>query len=475
MIQIWLPVLVVLVILAGWAVVASALFLISKKRIQQTERRYETLCQLSQTDPLTGLPNRTALLARSADRPPQTQPGQAESAIFIDFDNFRVVNEALGHVAGDRILKELALALVQSLHGKGEVFRIGGDEFLIVLKAERLEELEAIARSAQRILARQVTINQRSFYLTTSIGIHEALPGDTLEDSLRKADIALFFAKKLRNNILVYSPRMESSRTRDSILSQDLPAALDHHQFELTYQPIVSATQGQLLAVEAKAVWLHPEFGTILVDEWTPVAETSRLVIPLQDWMIQQACRQLVKWQQQGLAAVPICCAVSPVWFESHLGDLAETASQAIARSGVDPKHMILMIPESALADKPEDVVRTLLQLHAAGIQLILDKFGIGYVALRWLDQLPLMGIRLDPALVISVDDPEASTSLLKSLLAFTHSLDLLLMATGIESKLQADALKSMGCDAFQGSLVGSSLHEDDLLAWIREGRHELR
>ncbi|NCC77315.1 MAG: diguanylate cyclase, partial [Clostridia bacterium] len=263
MTQIWLPLLVILAVLAAWALVMTVLYLVSKKRTRQMERRYESLCHLSQTDPLTGLPNRTALLARSADRQPQTQPGQAESAIFIDFDNFRVVNEALGHVAGDRILKELALALVQVLQGKGEVYRIGGDEFLIILKAERLEELEAIARSAQQILARQVTINQRSFYLTTSIGIHEALPGDTLEDSLRKADIALFFAKKLRNNILVYSPRMESSRTRDTILSEDLPAALDHHQFELTWQPIVTATDGRPFVIEAKAVWHHPEFGSI--------------------------------------------------------------------------------------------------------------------------------------------------------------------------------------------------------------------
>ncbi|NCC77825.1 MAG: EAL domain-containing protein, partial [Clostridia bacterium] len=243
----------------------------------------------------------------------------------------------------------------------------------------------------------------------------------------------------------------------------------------LTWQPIVTATDGRPFVIEAKAVWHHPEFGSIFANEWTLVAETSRLIIPLQDWQIHQACRQMVQWQKQGLGDFRIGCAISPVWFESPLGDVAITVRQAIARTGLDPKRLVLFIPEAALADKPEEVFQTLMQLHNTGVQLMLDKFGTGYAAMRWLDQLPLLGLRLDPALVVSMDDPEQSPQLLKSLLTIAQSLSFLVVAAQIESKAQLEALRRLGCDAFQGTFVEPSMHEDGIKALIREGRHDFR
>lgn len=163
------------------------------------------------------------------------------------------------------------------------------------------------------------------------------------------------------------------------------------------------------------------------------------------------------------------------VWFESHLGDLAETIKHAITQTGLDPKDLVLFIPETALADKPEEVLQTILELHNAGVQLMLDKFGAGYTALRWLDQLPLLGMRLDPSLIGSMEEPGASPQLMKSLLSIAHSLGFLVVATQIDNKSQLETLRQIGCDAYQGNMIEPCLYEDDFQTMIREGRHESR
>ncbi|WDF41458.1 bifunctional diguanylate cyclase/phosphodiesterase [Streptomyces sp. T12] len=418
-------------------------------------------------DPLTGLPNRQWLLERIWTALDDAERIGARSALMlIDLDRFRSVNDTLGHLAGDRLLLQIADRLRLALPRGAEAARLGGDEFAVLLPvADSTTSATRVARGLVTALSSPLDLDGLTLVLEASAGV-AVFPDHALdaEGMLRRADVAMYQAKRDRTGVEVYESKRDSNTPDRLGLLGDLRRALDAHEVELHYQPKVRF-DGQVAGLEALVRWVHPERGKVPPDEFIAIAESSGLMPHLTEYVLETALGQVARWRSQGLY-VPVAVNVSPR--DVHTPGFAGSVAARLARHGVPAGALQLEITEHVLLEDPQRAADTLAGLTGHGVKMSLDDFGTGYSSLVHLRRLPVSELKIDRSFVarLAVDTEDAE--IVRCTVDLAHSLGLLVVAEGVEDDETWERLRDLGCDAVQGWLVAAAMPPEETTAWLR-------
>jgi len=421
-------------------------------------------------DPLTQLPNRRLLLDRLQQAVTASgRSGREGALLFIDLDNFKTLNDTLGHDKGDQLLQQVAQRLSASVREGDTVARLGGDEFVVMLEGLDTNPEDAAPQAktvGEKILA---TLNepyllaQHKHHSTPSIGV--TLFGgnqDTVDELLKRADFAMYQSKAAgRNTLRFFDPQMQAVVTARAGLEAELRQALQHEQFLLYYQPQVDGA-GRLTGVEALVRWRHPQRGMVSPAEFIPLAEDSGLILPLGHWVLQTACLQLVSWaNQRAMAHLTVAVNVSARQF--HHVDFIEQVLAILEHTGADPRRLKLELTESLLLADVEDIIKKMSTLKASGVGFSLDDFGTGYSSLTYLKRLPLDQLKIDQSFVRDILTDPNDAAIAKAIITLGQSLGLAVIAEGVETEGQRSFLANHGCNAYQGYLFGRPCPAADL------------
>ncbi|MGW0770880.1 putative bifunctional diguanylate cyclase/phosphodiesterase [Streptomyces sp. NPDC002676] len=418
-------------------------------------------------DPLTGLPNRQWLLERIWTALDDAERIGARSALMlIDLDRFRSVNDTLGHLAGDRLLLQIADRLRLALPRGAEAARLGGDEFAVLLPvADSTTSATRVARGLVAALSSPLDLDGLTLVLEASAGV-AVFPDHAVdaEGLLRRADVAMYQAKRDRTGVEVYESKRDSNTPDRLGLLGDLRRALDAHEVQLHYQPKVRF-DGQVAGLEALVRWVHPERGKVPPDEFIAIAESSGLMPHLTEYVLETALGQVAKWRAQGLR-VPVAVNVSPR--DVHTPGFAGSVAARLARHGVPAGALQLEITEHVLLEDPQRAADTLAGLTGHGVKMSLDDFGTGYSSLVHLRRLPVSELKIDRSFVarLAVDTEDAE--IVRCTVDLAHSLGLLVVAEGVEDDETWERLRDLGCDAVQGWLVAAAMPPEETTAWLR-------
>lgn len=408
-------------------------------------------------DPLTGLPNRQWLLERAWTALEEAEGEGARAAlVLIDLDRFRSVNDTLGHLAGDRLLLQIADRLRLALPRGAEAARLGGDEFAVLLPtADSTTSAQRVARHLVAELSSPLDLDGLTLVLEASAGV-AVFPDHALdaEGLLRRADVAMYQAKRDRTGVEVYESKRDSNTPDRLGLLGDLRRALDAGEVELHYQPKVQF-DGQVAGLEALVRWVHPERGKVPPDEFIAIAESSGLMPHLTEYVLETALAQVARWRAQGLN-VPVAVNVSPR--DVHTPGFAGAVAARLARHGVPAGALQLEITEHVLLEDPQRAADTLNGLTGHGVKMSLDDFGTGYSSLVHLRRLPVSELKIDRSFVarLAVDTEDAE--IVRCTVDLAHSLGLLVVAEGVEDDETWERLRDLGCDAVQGWLVAAAM-----------------
>ncbi|MGW6535663.1 putative bifunctional diguanylate cyclase/phosphodiesterase [Streptomyces sp. NPDC055051] len=426
-------------------------------------------------DPLTGLPNRQWLLERTWTALEDAEGEQARAAlVLIDLDRFRSVNDTLGHLAGDRLLLQIAERLRLALPRGAEAARLGGDEFAVLLPvADSTTSAQRVARHLVAALSSPLDLDGLTLVLEASAGVavYPDHAGDA-EGLLRRADVAMYQAKRDRTGVEVYESKRDSNTPDRLGLLGDLRRALDAGDVELHYQPKVRF-DGQVAGLEALVRWVHPERGKVPPDEFIAIAESSGLMPHLTEYVLETALAQVARWRAQGLE-VPVAVNVSPR--DVHTPGFAGAVAARLARHGVPAGSLQLEITEHVLLEDPQRAADTLNGLTGHGVKMSLDDFGTGYSSLVHLRRLPVSELKIDRSFVarLAVDTEDAE--IVRCTVDLAHSLGLLVVAEGVEDDETWERLRDLGCDAVQGWLVSAAMPPAETTAWLlARGEHGWR
>ncbi|MEW2301734.1 bifunctional diguanylate cyclase/phosphodiesterase [Streptomyces sp. NPDC006655] len=417
-------------------------------------------------DPLTGLPNRQWLLERIWTALDDAERIGARSALMlIDLDRFRSVNDTLGHLAGDRLLLQIADRLRAALPRGAEAARLGGDEFAVLLPvADSTTSATRVARGLVTALSSPLDLDGLTLVLEASAGV-AVFPDHALdaEGLLRRADVAMYQAKRDRTGVEVYESKRDSNTPDRLGLLGDLRRALDAHEVQLHYQPKVRF-DGQVAGLEALVRWVHPERGKVPPDEFIAIAESSGLMPHLTEYVLETALGQVAAWRAQGLR-VPVAVNVSPR--DVHTPGFAGLVAARLARHGVPAGALQLEITEHVLLEDPQRAADTLAGLNGHGVKMSLDDFGTGYSSLVHLRRLPVSELKIDRSFVarLAVDNEDAE--IVRCTVDLAHSLGLLVVAEGVEDDETWERLRDLGCDAVQGWLVAAAMPPEETTAWL--------
>ena len=437
----------------------------------ERKRGEERLAKLALYDPLTGLPNRVLLrdrLGQEISRASRYDSGVA--LLFLDLDRFKTVNDSLGHDAGDELLRVCAGRLTRCARKIDTVARIGGDEFVMVLSS--IPSTEGAGVVAERILASMAQpfdIGGRELRVTTSIGItffpHDADSADAL---LKNADLAMYRAKERgRNNFQYYKAEMTVRATRRLDIENRLRYAAARREFRLHYQPQVDLTSGRCVGLEALLRWRYDDETLLLPGDFLGMLEETGLIREVGEWVIGEACRQHRAWQDAGLAPPPISVNVSPVQL-SRPGLVAATRS-AIAAHGLCPADLVIELTESAIMSEPEMAANILRGLTDLGVEIALDDFGTGYSSLICLHRHPISTLKLDRSFLQGMTKSSGDPSLVRAITALGRSLELRVLAEGVETAEQLDIVRDCGCHLAQGYYFGRPMPPEELAAKLAD------
>ncbi|MEU1666597.1 bifunctional diguanylate cyclase/phosphodiesterase [Streptomyces sparsogenes] len=418
-------------------------------------------------DPLTGLPNRQWLLERTWTALDEAERGGTRTAlVLLDLDRFRSVNDTLGHLAGDRLLLQIAERLRLALPRGAEVARLGGDEFAVLLPTtDSLTSAQRAARSLVGDLGSPLDLDGLTLVLEASAGV-AVYPDHALdaEGLLRRADVAMYQAKRDRSGVELYEARRDGNTPDRLGLLGDLRRALDAGEVELHYQPKVGF-DGHVSGLEALVRWVHPDRGRVPPDEFISMAESSGLMPRLTEYVLETALGQVARWRADGLD-VPVAVNVSPR--DVHTPGFAGAVAGRLARHGVPAGALQLEITEHVLLEDPQRAADTLASLTGHGVRMSLDDFGTGYSSLVHLRRLPVSELKIDRSFVarLAVDTEDAE--IVRCTVDLAHSLGLLVVAEGVEDDETWERLRDLGCDAVQGWLVAAAMPPDETTAWLR-------
>ncbi|WP_374381103.1 putative bifunctional diguanylate cyclase/phosphodiesterase [Pseudomonas fluvialis] len=439
---------------------------ISERR--RAEQQVETL---SFYDNLTGLPNLELLRDRTSKAlSTLSRDAQQVALLYMDIDGFKDVNDSLGHACGDTLIRELGSRLQGLLRSSDTLCRATGDEFVILMPD--VENAESVGLLAERILNGL----QRPFLLhghlqTISLSLGAAVAphdGQDCETLLRNAETAMYQAKQDgRQTWRFFDSTMNQQALARLQLLNDLRQAIAQHQLQLYYQPQIDLASGRLSGVEALVRWQHPVRGMISPAEFIPAAEESRLIIPLGEWVLRQACAQAASWQRQGLALPQVAVNISAIQLQH--GHLEESVLQALANSHLPASLLELEITESSLVDKTEQVIDSLKRLKAMGVNLSIDDFGTGYSSLAYLQTLAVDKLKIDQSFVRDLTLNQDNRAIVSAIVQMAHTLGLACIAEGVESQDIAAALHRLGCQQAQGYLYARPLPADELQTLLHD------
>jgi diguanylate cyclase (GGDEF)-like protein len=406
-------------------------------------------------DALTGLPNRALFEDRvrhALERRRRT--GEAVVVLFVDLDDFKRVNDSLGHALGDVLLREFALRLGECIRRADTAARFGGDEFVVLLEGpEASEAAVTVAGRIHESLERPFALDHDELFFHASIGIAEATPELSAEELIRNGDIAMYAAKTSgKGRSATFQPSMHSAARKRLQLSGDLRRALRDGELSVKYQPLVRLTDGRMLGAEALIRWAHPTLGEIQPLEFIPLAEETGLIVPVGRFVLEEACRQLRIWQTEHPDGHPdyVSVNLSVRQFQVE-GQIVEHVRTAAEQAGVDPAQLMLEITESVLMEDRDAIVRDLEALRALGTRIAIDDFGTGYSALSYLRQFPIDTVKMDRSFVRDLGVGKADAALIRSVVELGEALDMQIVAEGIEGQEQLDSVAGLRCAIGQG------------------------
>ncbi|HEY6926742.1 MAG TPA: EAL domain-containing protein, partial [Steroidobacteraceae bacterium] len=422
-------------------------------RTARLEAANKQLRHLATHDALTGLPNRVLLedrMHRAIEQAKRTGGGFA--VCVIDLDRFKLINDSLGHHAGDTLLKHVARCLKSTLRTVDTAVRFGGDEFVLILDGARSKgETDRVTRAITEALNVTVRIGEHEIHTSASIGLaFYPADGTTIETLSAHADAAMYSAKK-RGGIAVeyYASGMELASEDRVKLEADLHRALQRQQFALHYQPKFNSGLRRIHSAEALIRWRHPERGLVSPDRFIPLAEESGLIVPIGEWVLHEACRQVRAWQDQGLPALRLAVNISGVQFRRV--DLVDTVEHALREAAIDARSLEIELTETAVMSDPEESVDTLQRLSRMGVIVSVDDFGTGYSSMSYLRRFPIDKLKIDRSFIANVLTSTDDAAIVQAIISLAHSLRLKVVAEGVESAEQLQFLQKHGCDHYQG------------------------
>lgn len=445
-------------------------YLILGEDISIRKRYEQQLLRQANYDILTGLPNRMLALDRLKLALAQARrESSLVGVMFLDLDNFKHINDTLGHDAGDNLLIEAARRISSCLRGTSTVARLGGDEFLVILPG--LTGTEATSQVAERILktfAPPYLLNGQEVFVTTSIGI-AIFPNDSDNSGtlLQHADAAMYQAKhKGKSAYAHFAPEMTEISHERLQMESLMRRALEQKEFELYYQPIVRTDSGQLCSAEALLRWNNPGMGMVMPDRFIPLAEETGLITPIGEWVLKEACMAAMRWKEASGTNIGISVNVSPRQFRDP--GFINTVMSALDASGLAPQQLELEITERLILDNTIETADILRQLDQSGIRLSVDDFGTGYSALSYLKSYPFDTLKIDKSFVQDVMKEQEDASLVKAIINMAHSLGLRVIAEGVEEEAQTHFLQREGCDYSQGYFYSRPMPEKDFQDWLK-------
>ena len=468
-----------------------------EEALQKLGESHEQIRALAYQDGLTGLPNRRLfnehlekVLARARRK------GTAFAVLFIDIDNFKLINDTIGHQAADKVLRELSDSLgglictddMLGLYRDDDVdpaatitierltdsvlSRLGGDEFIVLLPDTR-DRFAAgtVARQILTHLEQPIRVDHHEVFVTASIGIatfpEDGLSADVL---IRNADTAMYHAKQQgKAAFQYYSAAMNAASVERLTLETGLRRAIEDGSLELHYQPQVEMRSGRIVGAEALLRWRHPERGYISPSSFIPIAEDSGLILPIGEWVLERACEQAVEWQRAGLPQIPVAVNVSGVQFQRQ--DLASVVRRKLNATGLTPSLLHIEITETVIVSARERAVALLAQLRELGVRLALDDFGTGYSSLSYLKNFPIDTLKIDRSFVSEMLTDSTTASIIEAIISMTRVLGLSVIAEGVEDQAQFKFLQEIGCDAVQGFYLSKPVPAAEFAALLGDRR----
>ena len=426
---------------------------------------------LAQYDALTEIPNRQHFqeqLERATAR--ARREGRKVALFFLDLDQFKVVNDTLGHDAGDNLLREMAVRLRRSIRAGDVLARLGGDEFAVLLEGlDGALEAESIAKGILEVIAEPFNADGREINVTTSIGI-TIYPNDNSDVTtlLKNADIAMYQAKEQgRNNFKFFTERMHEELVEYHRLEHEIRDAISGEMFSLVFQPKVNLVTRKLQGLEALLRWEHPERGNMPPADFIPVAEQSGHIIPLGHWVLEEVCRTLNRWQAANLPLVPVSINVSARQFQQP--DFHRRVADVLRHQHVDPKLVELELTEGLLMEDTESAQDALLQLKNTGVRVSIDDFGTGHSCLNYLRRFPIDVLKIDRSFISDIDHCEDSQVIVEAIISLARSLRMNTVAEGVETRDQLNFLVERGCIIAQGFLFGQPLVAREVMPFLED------
>ncbi|WP_233235737.1 bifunctional diguanylate cyclase/phosphodiesterase [Bordetella sp. LUAb4] len=469
------PIIVATVAVLSVALITSVLDLRMEISTAQLSRSLaaanQELSHLVLHDNLTKLPNRLLLGDRLKQAVEHAEAAKNQVAVmFLDLDGFKGVNDSFGHQTGDQLLVQVAARIRQSVRAQDTVARVGGDEFVLVATVDAPQDAAAIADELVRLIDEPLSINGHELLVTASIGI-AIHPSDasTPDDLLKAADTAMYHAKSLgRNQYCFFESSMKTNGASHLALLQDLRLALKRQEFELHYQPKFRAPDGPLTGVEALLRWRHPTRGMVMPDDFIPLAERTGQIVTIGEWVIDEACRQLADWRARGREDLSMAVNISPVQF-SH-ANFVPTVRDALERHRIGTDQLVLEITETTAMRDVDASLVTLHDLRELGVRISIDDFGTGYSSLLYLKRLPASELKIDRGFISELKAGSEDAAIVASIIALGETLNLNIVAEGVETNDQQALLTQLGCDSLQGYLLGRPVSAHDLEKVLMEG-----
>ncbi len=443
---------------------------VSAARAQSLE-----MSRLAQHDSLTGLPNRVLFNDRLKQAISLAMRQDKQLAVmFVDLDQFKKINDSLGHAVGDKLLQSVAGRLVDCVRRTDTVSRLGGNEFVVLLsQVEHEEDVAVSARKILRTLAAPHPVDNKNLDISVSIGV-STYPSDgpDAENLMDKADTAMYEAKKQgRNNYQFFRRDMQVRLLDRQSLEADLRYALGRNEFLLHYQPKFNLQTGQITGVEALVRWVHPRRGLVAPAQFIPIAEECGLILPIGRWVLLEACRQVRAWSDSGLGIVPVAVNVSAAEFGDK--DFVSGVRAVLIATGVEPRNLELELTESVLMQDAESTVRTLGALKAMGVTLAIDDFGTGYSSFTYLRRFPVDALKLDQSFVQEITEDPGDATIVSAMINIGMSLNQRVIAEGVETSAQLKFLQSHGCAEGQGHYLSHPVAAEQAAKLLEAGIQE--